>query len=403
MRVLYVSHTASVSGGERSLIDFLGAVGTRVQPTVATPRGQLSRALEPMGVPVRTITGTAGSLKPHPIHTPRTVLELSRAAWAVRRLAQRESAEIVHANSIRAGIVVAAAARVGGPPAVVHVRDVLPDGPLTRLTQVAVGEGASAIVGNSAHTLKRFAHPRTTAILAVAHSPVDLDRLSVATELDQRQARAALGIPPDAAPILGMVAQLTPWKAQDDAIRIVAGLRATHPGVRLLIAGSAKFLSSATRHDNRAFVQRLKELVDELELGGQVVFLGERSDVPELLRALDIALVPSWEEPLGRAVIEALACGVPVAATSVGGPSEIMCDGVEGLLLPPRRPDAWVTALSALLNDPLRMAEMGRRGRARASAFDPHMHADRLVSIYEEVLALSSKGGAGRTASVAHE
>jgi glycosyltransferase involved in cell wall biosynthesis len=395
VRILYVSHTAEISGGERSLLDLLGALDGRVQAAVATPEGPMSAALRTRGVPVRAIPGTAGSLRPHPLHTPRTVGELARAAWRVRRIAGREDIDLVHANSIRAGIVAATAARTGAPPAVVQVRDVLPDGPLTRVSRTAVARGASAIVGNSAYTLERFAYPSTDALLAVAHSPVDLDRLGAAADLDRRRARAALRIPADATPVLGVVAQLTPWKAQDDAVRIVAGLRDAHPGVRLLVVGSAKFVSGSTRHDNRAFVRRLEALIAELDLGDRVMLLGERSDVPELLRALDILLLPSWEEPFGRVVVEALAVGVPVAATSAGGPREVLRDGVEGLLLPPHRPDAWVAALSPLLADPARLAEMRRRGPERASGFDRSAYANRILSIYERVLQR-------RVASVAH-
>ena len=214
-------------------------------------RESCPRALRTHGrVPCGRFTGTAGSLRPHPLHTPRTVGELARAAWSVRRIARREGVDLVHANSIRAGIVAAAAARMGAPPAVVHVRDVLPDGPLTRLTRIVVGQGASAIVATRPIRSSASPIPRTSAALAVAHSPVDLDRLRAAVELDRRRAQAALGIPADAAPVLGVVAQLTPWKAQDDAVRIVAGLRDAYPGVRLLLVGSAKFVSRSTRHDN---------------------------------------------------------------------------------------------------------------------------------------------------------
>jgi glycosyltransferase involved in cell wall biosynthesis len=396
VRILYVSHTAEISGGERSLLDLLGGLDGHVQAAVATPEGPMSAALGARGVPVRAIPGIAGSLKPHPLHTPRTAGELARAAWSVRRIARRDGVDLMHANSIRAGIVAATAARTGAPPAVVHVRDVLPDGLLARASRMVVGGGASAIVGNSAYTLERFADPSTAALLAVAHSPVDLDRLRAAANLDRRRARAALGIPADAAPVLGVVAQLTPWKAQDDAVRIAAGLRHAHPGVRLLLAGSAKFVSRSTRHDNLSFVQRLEALVEDLGLSDRVLLLGERSDVPELLRALDLLLVPSWEEPFGRAVVEALAVGVPVAATSAGGPREVLRDGIEGLLLPPRQPDAWVEALLPLLADPARLDEMRRQGPARASRFDRSAHADRILSIYERVLE-------GRVAGVAHE
>jgi glycosyltransferase involved in cell wall biosynthesis len=392
VRVLYVNHTAHVSGGERSLLDLLGALGTSVLAAVATPRGELSSTLRALGVPVRTIPGTAGSLKPHLVHTPRAVGELTRAALSVRRIAHRDRADLVHANSIRAGIVATAAARIGAPPAIVHVRDVLPEGPLTRLTRAAIGSGASAIVGNSGHTLERFADKRTGAVLAVAHSPVDLNPLRTAAELDPGQARIALGIPAKGGPVLGVAAQLTPWKAQDDAVRIVAGLRAAHPDVRLVLAGSAKFVGGSTRHDNAGFVRRLWTLVEELDLCDRVLLLGERTDVPEVLRALDMLLVPSWEEPFGRSVVEGLAVGIPVAATSVGGPREVLRDGVEGLLLPPRRPDEWVAALSPLLSDRDRLARMARAGRVRASAFDSRAHARRVLSVYRDVLDAAEAG-----------
>jgi glycosyltransferase involved in cell wall biosynthesis len=390
MRILYVNHTAEISGGERSLLDLLAALDERVEATVAAPRGNLSAALHGRGVPVRTIPGTAGSLKLHPVHTPRTVGQLTGAAWSVRRIARSEGIDLLHANSIRAGIVAVAAARIGAPPAVVQIRDVLPDGALTRLTRAAIGRGAAAIVGNSEYTLKRFVGPATDALLTVAHSPVDLDRVRAAADLDRREARAALGIPADSTPVLGVVAQLTPWKAQDDAVRIVAGLRASHPGVRLLLAGSPKFVSKSTRHDNLAFVRRLRALIDDLGLHDQVLLLGERSDVPRVLRALDMLLMPSWEEPFGRAIVEALAIGVPVAATSVGGPSEVVRDGVDGLLLAPRRPSEWVAALAPLLSDAPRLAAMAREGPTRARVFDSRAHADRLLPLYKELLEAPS-------------
>jgi L-malate glycosyltransferase len=398
MRVLYVSHTGHVSGGERSLLDLLGALDGRVQPTVATPTGDLSAALSALNVPTRLIPGTAGSLTPHPVHTPRAVSELTRATWSLRRIARRDRADLVHANSIRAGLVAVAAAGMGAPPAVVHVRDVLPDCALTRLTRATIGRGASGIIGNSAHTLEKFAGPDSGAALAVAHSPVDLDRLSAATDLDRDQARVALGVVPNGGPVLGVVAQITPWKAQDDAVRMVAGLRSTHPDTRLLLVGSAKFVGGSTRHDNAAFLRRLWALIEELDLQDRVVLLGERADVPEVLRALDMLLVPSWEEPFGRSVVEALAVGVPVAATSVGGPREVLTDGVEGLLLPPKRPADWVEALSPLLGDRDRLAEMSRAGRVRAIAFDSRAHARRVLSVYREVLdAAAGDEPRGRT------
>jgi glycosyltransferase involved in cell wall biosynthesis len=386
-RVLYVSHTAQISGGERSLLELLAALDGRVEASVATPAGDLADAVRAIGLPVHRIPGTTGSLKLHPVRTPRTVAELARATAAVARLIRRQRIDLVHANSIRAGLVTGAAGRMAGTPAIVHVRDVLPDGAVTRLTRAAIGRTAAAIVGNSEYTLRRFAPAGSSARLAVAHSPVDTERLGRAAALAPAAARTQLGLAQGNGPVVGVVAQLTPWKAQDDAVRIAAGLRAAHPGVQLLLVGSAKFVAQATRHDNRAFVASLHGLVAELDMRDRVHFLGERSDVPEVLRALDLLLLPSWEEPFGRAVVEALGAGVPVAATSAGGPPEIVRNGVDGLLLPPRAVAEWVAAIAPLLGDRERLAAMGRAGRERAAAFGREAHADGLLRLYDDVLS----------------
>jgi L-malate glycosyltransferase len=389
VRVLFVNHTAQISGGERSLLALLPAIEGQIRATVAAPDGDLSACVRALGVPVRTIPGTDGSLKLHPTHTPRAAAELARAAWSVRRIALRERSDLVHANSIRAGLVAVAAASMGGPPALVHVRDVLPPGVLAGLTRAVLGGGAAAIVGNSRHTLDRFAPPRGSAVRAVAYSTVDLDALTAAAEIDRGQARCRIGIPPDLGPVLGLVAQITPWKAQDDAVRIMAGLRAAHPSVRLVLVGSTKFVSRATRHDNRAFADAVQRLIDELGVRDRVALLGERDDIPRVLPALDMLLAPSWDEPFGRTVVEAMALGIPVAATSVGGPREVVRDGVDGVLLPPRRPEVWIETLAELLKDRDRLAAMSRQARVRARDFDCHRHAEQLLSLYARLLESS--------------
>ena len=362
VRILYLSHTSRVSGAERSLLDLLAALPPQVSPTVACPSGGLDARLRAMSVPIIRVPGTDGSLRLHPWHTGRALLEMVGAALAVRRAAARADASLVHANSIRAGLVAVLARRLGGPPAVVHLRDCLPPSALTGMIRRLVSRHAAVLVTNSDHTAAAFVHGHTRARVRTLHSLVDLSRFRPDL-LTRQEARMRLGLDPSV-PVVGVVAQLTPWKGQDDAIRAVALARRTVPDLRLLIVGDAVFTSPATRLDNQAYSAHLHDLAAQPSLDGSVDFLGERDDVPELLRALDIALVPSWEEPFGRSVVEAMAMELPVIATRVGGPAEVIRQGVDGLLLRPRSPQGWARAIAELIADPARRHAMGCRARA---------------------------------------
>jgi L-malate glycosyltransferase len=190
-----------------------------------------------------------------------------------------------------------------------------------------------------------------------------------------------------------MVAQITPWKAQDDAIRALAQIKPRHPKARLLLVGSAKFVSRATRFDNRAYLRELERLTHDLGLTDSVTFLGEREDVPELLRASDLLLAPSWDEPFGRCVAEGMAMRLPVIATAVGGPAEIVEAGTSGLLLPPRSPDAWAEQVDRLLADPEERARLGAAGRTRvATSFSVDAHVAAVLSVYREALGHRPEG-----------
>jgi len=176
--------------------------------------------------------------------------------------------------------------------------------------------------------------------------------------------------------LLGVVAQLTPWKGQDTAVQALGILCSQGIDAHLLLVGSAKFRSPAARYDSQAYVRRLRRLVTAGGLEDRVSWLGEREDVATLVRALDLVLVPSWEEPFGRVVLEALALQVPVIATDVGGPREILTEGREGLLRPPRSPEAWAQAIRTLADDAGARERMGRLGRARVQeAFTLQQHA----------------------------
>ena len=382
MKVLYVNHTGQVSGGEKSLLELVRGISPAVSPLVACPDGPLVDALAAIGVARVSIPGTDGSLKLHPRHTPAAVCGIARGALAVRAATRRHQVDVVHANSIRAGLFATLAAEKGGAPTVVHLRDRLPNSRVSTLTLRAIAR-ADLLIANSRYTARSLDEAGVTRTRRVIGNPVDLDRFDPDT-VDRFAARNALGLKHDDF-VTAVLAQITPWKGQEEAIRSIARVRDRHPNVKLLLVGAAKFLSKATRYDNAAYLKRLHGLVAELQLSDHVQFLGERDDVPGVLRATDTVLVPSWEEPFGRSVIEAMAMRVPVIATNLGGPAEVISDRKNGLLLPPRTPENWARAICNLIESPALYARIARNGRLRARAFSVEAHAEELRSVYLHV------------------
>jgi glycosyltransferase involved in cell wall biosynthesis len=384
--VLYVNQTAQVSGAERSLLTLLEGLPAEAGAALACPYGDLAEAAVRLEVPVLPIPGTDASFRMHPLHTSRAALELRRSSRAVRAVVGSRRPGVVHANTTRAGLISLAARRRGGPPLLVHIRDWVPDGAVPRLTLRTLARGADLVVANSRWIAEQVRRAAPSARVQVIHNPVDLRRFDPGA-VDRRAAREALGLS-DADLALAVVAQLTPWKGQDDAVRVVAALAGRGVSARLVLGGSAKFVAAGTRFDNRAFEQQLVDLVRALGVEDRVIFAGEREDVPDLLGAVDVLLVPSWREAFGRIAAEAMAMGRPVVATDVGGPAEIVRDGVDGLLLAPRDPARWTDAVERLLADPDLRKQMGESGRERARAeFGAERHVAALLDAYAELAA----------------
>ncbi len=280
------------------------------------------------------------------------------------RAARARGADVVHANSTRAALSCGLARRLGGPALAVHVHDVLGDDRVSRLVAGVIGSSADVVLANSAYvrgTVEREGGPP----VVVVENPVDLARFDPA-RADGARVRRDLGIA-TGTPVLALVGQITPWKGQDTAIRALAALPERHRTTQLLIVGEPVFAGDGTRFDNVRFRDELAGLARELGVADRVAFLGARGDVADVLASADVALVPSWEEPFGRVVIEAMALGVPVVATDRGGPPEILASG-GGVLASPRDARAWADAVTRLLDDATLRARLGAEGRREARA-----------------------------------
>jgi D-inositol-3-phosphate glycosyltransferase len=177
-----------------------------------------------------------------------------------------------------------------------------------------------------------------------------------------------------------MISRLVPRKGVADAIAALPGV----PGAELVVAGGPE---RATL-DRDPGAARLRDIADAHGVGDRVVLRGQvpREAVPPLLRSADVVACTPWYEPFGIVPLEAMACGVAVVATAVGGMLDTVVDGVTGLHVPPSRPDAIAAALRSLVGYPRRRARMGRAGARRAQRYAWDSIVDETLEVYESVL-----------------
>jgi len=186
--------------------------------------------------------------------------------------------------------------------------------------------------------------------------------------------RRAFGIPAGA-PLVGAVGRLHRQKGFTDLITALAQVREHLPAVRLLLVGDGEL-----RGDLEAHAQALG-------LSEVVTFAGLRTDIPEILAELDLFALPSLWEGLPNVVLEAMAAGLPVVATAVGGTPEVVVDGVSGLLVPPHDPAALAEALVFLLRDPGMRRKIGQAGRKRVGqCFSVGQMVRKTEDLYETLL-----------------
>ncbi len=175
---------------------------------------------------------------------------------------------------------------------------------------------------------------------------------------------------PEEVRVVGLVARLDHWgKGHRELFTALAGLTDRYLLKALIIGGGRR-------------EAELRQLAAELGLGPRVNFLGQRRDIPDLLAALDILVLPSYGEGVSLALLEGMAAGLPVIATAVGGLPEVVTDGVNGLLIPPRDPEALARALARLLADPDFARRLGEQARAEVEA---HYSLERLGREINEI------------------
>jgi glycosyltransferase involved in cell wall biosynthesis len=211
------------------------------------------------------------------------------------------------------------------------------------------------------------------------YNGIDLARYNMDDAVKTRL-REELGLPENA-PVLVTVAYLREPKGIQFMLDAMPDVVKRHPDCRYLIVGDG------------IHRQALEDQTRSLGLEKNVIFTGQRADIPEVLAVSDIFVLPTLTEALPTVLAEAMAARKPIIASRVGGVPEMVEDNRNGLLLPPAQPEKLAEAVNSLLDDPARAASMGKDGAAMAAEkFDIDRQCRQLEACYSELAAEGKKG-----------
>jgi sugar transferase (PEP-CTERM/EpsH1 system associated) len=353
LRVCHVSLTLKTGGLERILAD----LARHHDPAVCQPSFVAIREVGRFADDIRR----AGCV----VHQLRSAGRIGQVR-ELARLFRRERFDIVHTHNTYPHLYATLAARWAGVPVVVQTR-----------------HGQRAGHGWRSRTCYRWAAKLVDRVVAVSDDAARLCIDADGIPADKVQ-RIWNGIDlgqfgyhgPINEPQAISVARLSAEKDFPTLLRAVALASPQVYGLQLQIVGDGPERS------------RLESLCRELGISSRVEFLGERHDVPALLRNAGFFVTSSLTEGISLTLLEAMAVGLPVVATAVGGNPEVVQDGVTGRLVPAGDPEALATAMVGLCRDMRRWPTLGNHGRERACEhFDVHRMAADYETLYHQLLA----------------
>jgi glycosyltransferase involved in cell wall biosynthesis len=372
VRVLYLIDSLGPGGAEHLLaayLPFLRRAG--VVPTVVALQEQqgnpVARRIAAQGIPVTEL----GIRR----------LRQRGAFGRVREAIAAADPEVVHTQLEFAAVLGIPAARLRGLPTVatLHTLDAPP--PRSRLAlhfrlMAWALRRARRVIAVSEITRRHYlerARLRPERVVTIFNG-IDPTAFQCGP-LERAEARAACGIPLDA-PVLATVAVQREPKGIQHMLAALPQVASAFPEVRYLLVGDGPYRPA------------LEQQAAQLGIAGRVVFAGSREDVARLLAAADIFVLPSLTEALPTVIAEAMAAGLPIVATTVGGIPEMVRHGEAALLVPPADPEALAAAVLRLLANPRQAAAMGRSGRrVVAERFDIRTQAQALADDYRALAA----------------
>ncbi len=303
-----------------------------------------------------------------------------RSKWDIYKLRglvsllRRERFDVLHAHKFGSNVWCSVLGRACGVPVILaheHTWSYTGNPMRMVLDGQLVGRLATRFIAVSARDAERM--------IALEHVPAEKVIVMPTAYIPRTQTgsldlRRELGLEP-ATPLIGVAAVLRPQKALSVLIEAHAQVLKRVPDAHLVIAG-----------DGECRVE-LEELTAALGLSARVHFLGRRDDVEAIIADVDVAALSSDFEGLPLFVFECMANSTPLVATDVGGLSEVVHSGVNGVLVPPRAPAALADAISSLLLEPQRREALAQAATQSISSHSIEASAARFADLYEQLVA----------------
>lgn len=380
VRVLLSDSVPAIGGSQRSLLELSQALTARgVVLHAAVPPGPLANAFREAGVTVHPVPVVRLRRRPH----ARTLPNLWNALLylrALRAAMRRARPDVVHANGLTPALMAACVRR--GRPLVWHVRDLdMPASAVRWLgSRVACAAAISeAVEERVCETMPAFCRGR----VRLVRNGIDTTHFVPG---DRVAARRQLGLP-EQAPLVGMAANVAPWKRHDLFLAVAARVRRSNPQARFVMAAPDLF------NEHRPLCAALRLEIARAGLADALTWLPDGlPDPARLFQALDVLVHPPSNEPFGRVLCEAMACGCPVVAANAAGPGMIVPAGVAGHLVQPGRCEAFVRPVLHLLAQPEEARRMGAAGRQHViDNFDIARTAVEMQKTYADLLDLAAR------------
>lgn len=332
LKILFYSHTGKVSGAENILLLALKHLdrGKFAPAAICPAEGGLADKIRELGIECRPVEKLEARFTWRIDLLIKYLISFWRTIKNLRREILRDEPDLIHANSIRAGLAATAATVRTGIPVFWHLQDELRRHPLSTLIRLFVFfSDRIRLIAASAATAGSFRGrllSEKRPPWRVIHNVIETNRFRPDPEAGTK-IRRELELDSEEF-VVGIIGQITPRKGQLELIRVFAKNMRDMPSATLLIVGEPMF------NKDHIYLEQIKEEIIRLKLDKRVRLLGQRRDVPAILSALDTLVVNSESEALVVVAIEAMACGTPVIATDVGGTREMITDRVNGLIVP---------------------------------------------------------------------